>query len=108
MELAEDVAGVYKDWLHEQLHRRRLQPSVFPQALRHRRNGTRTPQPDGRAPITDAELTEPYARFLLADDLAEDVLAEAEAIKAPGRTKGLQRAKIEAPRSPLLAGVHTS
>jgi hypothetical protein len=33
------------------------------------------------AHVTDAELTEPYA-VLLADGLAEDVLAEAEAIKA--------------------------
>jgi site-specific DNA recombinase len=77
LELAEDVAGVYKAG-GEPLKR------SYNQAFFRKLYVTPEWDEDAGqtvAHITDAELTEPYA-VLLADDLAEDVLAEAEAIKA--------------------------
>jgi site-specific DNA recombinase len=77
LELAEDVAAVYQGG-NQQL-KRGYNQAFF-------RKLYVTPEWDEAAGqmavrITGAELTEPYA-LLLADDLAEDMLAEAEAIKA--------------------------
>jgi site-specific DNA recombinase len=77
LELAENVAEVYKDG-DEQLKR------SYNQAFFRKLYVTPEWDEDASrmvAKITGAELTEPYA-LLLANDLATDVLAEAETIKA--------------------------
>ena len=91
LELAEAVAAVYQGG--DQQLKRGYNQAFF-------RKLYVTPEWDEAAGqmavrITGAELTEPYA-LLLADDLAEDMLAEAEAIKA----QAAQRAPESQPGSP--------
>jgi site-specific DNA recombinase len=77
LELAENVAGVYRAGT-DQL-KRSYNQAFFKRLLIMPEWDEDSGQMVVR--VTSAELTEPYA-LLLADNLAEDMLAEAEAIKA--------------------------
>ena len=97
LELAEDVASIYQSG-SEQLKRAYNQAFftklyVLPE--------WDEAQGQTVATITRAELTEPYA-LLLADNLAEDVLAEAETIKARA-TKRAPESQTDSPE-PFATG----